>query len=107
MRSSTFLFQVVKKIIHFLLYESNVDRRMFGDEVLGAINIRMIETARSVGAAAKFTGSGGAVVAFCPEGPAQAELLEDACQKAGFVILPVIVAPSVLREEDLETLSSS
>ncbi|KAK8950182.1 putative glucuronokinase 2 [Platanthera guangdongensis] len=31
----------------------------------------MIETARSVGAAAKFTGSGGAVVTFCPRGPQQ------------------------------------
>lgn len=79
---------------------------MFGDDVLGSVNIRMIETARSIGAAAKFTGSGGAVVAFCPEGPAQVELLEDACRRAGFLVQPVAVVPSVLRDEDLETLST-
>lgn len=41
-------------------------RQIFGDEALGALNIKKVEVARNVGAAAKFTGSGGAVVAFCP-----------------------------------------
>nr|AGH33734.1 mevalonate kinase [Asparagus officinalis] len=80
-------------------------RQMFGDEVLGSLNLKMIEVARSVGAASKFTGSGGAIIAFCPEGPAQVKQLEDACQKAGFIIQPAIVVPSVLTEEDLKTLS--
>ena len=44
---------------------------MFGDAALGALNLKMIATARGVGAAAKFTGSGGAVVALCPKGAAQ------------------------------------
>ena len=79
---------------------------MFGDEVLGALNLKMIEVARSVGAASKFTGSGGAIVAFCPEGPAQVKCLEDACQKAGFIVQPAVVVPSVLTDEDLKTLSS-
>ena len=78
---------------------------MFGDDVLGALNLKMVEVARSVGAAAKFTGSGGAVVAFCPNGPSQAKLLEDACKKAGFVIEPVKVVPCCLNEMDLKTLS--
>ncbi|KAL7232660.1 hypothetical protein ACSBR2_010634 [Camellia fascicularis] len=80
-------------------------RAMFGDDALGALNIKMVETARSVGAAAKFTGSGGAVVAFCPNGPSQVKLLEDACQKVGFVIQPIEVVPSCLNEIDLKTLS--
>ncbi|XP_052196657.1 glucuronokinase 1-like [Diospyros lotus] len=80
-------------------------RAMFGDDVLGALNLKMVEVARSVGAAAKFTGSGGAVVAFCPNGPSQAKLLEDACEKAGFVIEPVKVVSSCLNEIDLKTLS--
>ncbi|GFZ19061.1 glucuronokinase G [Actinidia rufa] len=63
-------------------------RAMFGDDVLGALNLKMVEVARSVGAAAKFTGSGGAVVAFCPDGASQAKLLEEACHEAGFVIQP-------------------
>lgn len=79
---------------------------MFGDDVLGALNLKMIEVARSVGAASKFTGSGGAIIAFCPEGPAQVKLLEDACQQAGLIIQPAIVVPSVLTAEDHKTLSS-
>lgn len=43
------------------LMDRNFDirRRLFGDEVLGDRNLRMIELARSYGAAAKMTGSGG------------------------------------------------
>eukprot|EP00877_Chromochloris_zofingiensis_P005287 jgi/Chrzof1/1475/Cz10g09080.t1 len=49
----------------------NLRRKMFGDAALGQLNLRMIKTARSVGAAAKFTGSGGAVVVYCPAGEEQ------------------------------------
>ena len=78
---------------------------MFGDDVLGALNIEMVEVARRVGAASKFTGSGGAVVVFCPEGPTQVKLLEDECQKAGFRLEPIQIVPSLLNEVDLKTLS--
>lgn len=78
---------------------------MFGDEALGALNIEMVEVARRIGAASKFTGSGGAVVVFCPEGPSQAKLLEDACSKAGFIFQPVQVMPPFLNEIDLTTMS--
>ncbi|KAK9925384.1 hypothetical protein M0R45_033708 [Rubus argutus] len=89
------------------LMNSNFDlrRRMFGDDALGALNIEMVEVARRVGAAAKFTGSGGAVVAFCPAGPSQVKLLEDVCQNAGFILEPIKVIPSLLNEVDLQTLS--
>ncbi|GAB2278987.1 Glucuronokinase 1 [Dionaea muscipula] len=80
-------------------------RSMFGDDVLGALNIEMVEVARRVGAASKFTGSGGAVVVFCPDGPSQVELLEAACQKLGFIIQPVKVIPSRLNDMDLKTFS--
>ncbi|MFS8032185.1 putative glucuronokinase [Helianthus anomalus] len=79
-------------------------RRMFGDAALGALNIEMVEVARRVGAASKFTGSGGAVVAFCPDGPLQVKALTDACKKVGFCIVPVKVVPSVLNEIDVTTL---
>lgn len=81
-------------------------RNMFGEDALGALNIEMVETARRVGASSKFTGSGGAVVAFCPDGPSQVKLLEDACKKAGFTIQLVEVVPSRLNEIDIRTLSS-
>lgn len=79
-------------------------RLMFGDDALGDLNLKMVEVARKVGAASKFTGSGGAVVAFCPEGTSQVKLLEDECQKEGFVILPIEPLPSRLNEIDLKTL---
>ncbi|CAN6201940.1 unnamed protein product [Urochloa humidicola] len=79
-------------------------REMFGDDVLGSVNIKMVEVARGVGASSKFTGSGGAVVALCPDGEAQVELLHKACQEAGFVVQPVKVAPSVLSDEELTSL---
>ncbi|GJX32640.1 glucuronokinase 1, partial [Tanacetum coccineum] len=79
-------------------------RLMFGDAALGALNIEMVEVARRVGAASKFTGSGGAVVAFCPDGTSQVELLEDACKKSGFSIVPVKVVSSLLNEIDIRTL---
>uniref|UniRef100_A0A5B7BQW4 glucuronokinase n=1 Tax=Davidia involucrata TaxID=16924 RepID=A0A5B7BQW4_DAVIN len=90
------------------LMNRNFDLRrlMFGEEALGALNIEMVEVARRVGAASKFTGSGGAVVAFCPNGPSQVKLLEDACEKAGFTIQPVKVAPPCLNDIDLKTMSS-
>ena len=44
-------------------------------------------------AAAKFTGSGGAAVALCPEGVRQSEALQDACRKAGFECIQVQVGP--------------
>jgi hypothetical protein len=49
----------------------NLRRGMYGDEALGAVNVEMIECARSVGAAAKFCGSGGAVLVCCPGGEQQ------------------------------------
>ena len=51
-------------------------------------------------------GSGGAVVALCPDGEAQAELLHKACQEAGFVVQQIKVAPSVLSDEELTSLST-
>lgn len=94
-------FELAKLMDH----NFDIRRKMFGDEVLGSLNIKMIETARSVGAAAKFTGSGGAVVAFCPRGPEQVKLLENACLKAGFLIQPISVVPSLLAGEDLMMIS--
>lgn len=81
-------------------------RSMFGDECLGALNIEMVEVARRVGAASKFTGSGGAVVAFCPDGPLQAKLLEDECRRAGFILKPIQVVPSRLNDVNLNTLKN-
>lgn len=71
-------------------------RQLYGDAV-GAQNLAMVAAAESAGAAAKLTGSGGAVVALCPEGEAQAERLRAACAAAGFECKPVQVGPALHR----------
>ncbi|KAK6256396.1 hypothetical protein SCA6_017701 [Theobroma cacao] len=96
-----------QKLAELMNCNFDLRRSMFGDECLGDLNIEMVEVARRVGAASKFTGSGGAVVAFCPDGPSRVKLLEDACQKAGFIIQPIQLVPSCLNEVDLQTLSES
>ena len=40
-------------------------RKLFGDAVLGATNLKLISIAEQNGAVAKFPGSGGAVVGTC------------------------------------------
>lgn len=70
-------------------------RLMYGDAVVGADNLAMVEAAASVGAAAKLTGSGGAVVALCPEGPHQAERLWQACEQRGLACEEVVVGPAL------------
>ncbi|CAN4079186.1 unnamed protein product [Withania somnifera] len=94
------------KLATLMNHNFDLRRRMFGDDALGAMNIEMVEIARSVGAASKFTGSGGAVVVFCPDGPSQVKQLEDACHSAGFTFQPIKVMPSFLNEIDLQTLGS-
>lgn len=94
------------KLAALMNHNFDLRRRMFGDDALGAMNIEMVEIARRVGAASKFTGSGGAVVVFCPDGPSQVKQLEDACHSAGFTFQPIKVMPSFLNEIDLQTLGS-
>lgn len=43
-------------------------RRMYGDAVVGAKNIQVVELAAGMGLAAKFTGSGGALVCMRRDG---------------------------------------
>ncbi len=42
-------------------------------------------------AAAKFTGSGGAIVVLCLQGTSQVQKLQDLCQKEDFIMVKVIV----------------
>ncbi|XP_044465886.1 glucuronokinase 1-like [Mangifera indica] len=94
------------KLAELMNHNFDLRRSMFGDAALGSLNIEMVEVARRVGAASKFTGSGGAVIAFCPDGPSQVKLLEDACHKAGFSIQPVKIVPSYLTDVDKSTFSN-
>ena len=71
-------------------------RKMFTDAGLGDENIRMIELCQSVGAGAKFTGSGGAVVACCPDGAEQEARLKAVVTEAGFSVAEVELAPREL-----------
>lgn len=68
-------------------------RNMFGDEAIGSDTIAMANAANSVGAAANQTGSGGAVLAFCPRGPEQSKKLMHVCHTEGFVCERVRIRP--------------
>ncbi|KAL4333974.1 hypothetical protein GQ457_07G001050 [Hibiscus cannabinus] len=102
---SVILRKDYQKLAELMNRNFDLRRRMFGDECLGALNIEMVEVARRVGAASKFTGSGGAVVVFCPDGPPQVKRLEDECRKARFFVEAIQVAPSCLNDVDFQTLS--
>ena len=60
------------------LVNANFDlrRKIYGDKVVGVENIKMIEMIRSLGGAAKFTGSGGAALLVAPE-----NRIDKICQK--------------------------
>ena len=69
-------------------------RKLFGDAVLGAENLEMVELAESMGAAAKFTGSGGAIAVLCPDGDRQVRSIAEECDRRGFAFVEVDVAPA-------------
>lgn len=102
--------QDLKALAELMNKNFDARRSMFGDAALGATNLKMISMAQSVGgktlnlrtapisvhdcaklhaAAAKFTGSGGAIVVFCPQGDAQAQELQKVCNKEGFSMTQV------------------
>jgi glucuronokinase len=60
-------------------------RKIYGDDIIGEINLQMVEIARRLDAPAKFPGSGGAVIGiYKDEGHFRA--LEKAYRKSGFMI---------------------
>lgn len=77
----------------FMRRNFELRRAMFGDAALGKEGLKMVEVANSVGVDAKFTGSGGAVVALAPEGEEEVARLRDACEESGFMCVPVVVGP--------------
>jgi len=67
-------------------------RKLFGDAVLGRSNLAMVAIAESHGAAAKFCGSGGAILVYCPQGSDQAGAIETECNAKGYAFCKVRVA---------------
>ena len=53
-----------------ILMERNFTTRraLYGDEVVGPLNIRMVQLAKDCGLSAKFTGSGGALLCLRSDG---------------------------------------
>eukprot|EP01025_Chloroclados_australasicus_P004993 TRINITY_DN11404_c0_g1_i1.p1 TRINITY_DN11404_c0_g1~~TRINITY_DN11404_c0_g1_i1.p1 ORF type:complete len:208 (+),score=23.65 TRINITY_DN11404_c0_g1_i1:90-626(+) len=76
------------------LMDTNFDirRRLYGDAALGAVNLAMVECARSVGASAKFCGSGGAVLVLCASEDQEVSLLEK-CEEKHYVFEKIRMVP--------------
>jgi glucuronokinase len=66
----------------------SIRRRLYGDACLGAWNLEMIRIARENGAAAKFPGSGGAVLGLMRPGQSL-EKCRAALESAGCVFVPL------------------
>eukprot|EP00892_Ulva_mutabilis_P011229 jgi/Ulvmu1/8479/UM044_0012.1 len=84
------------------LIDANVAtrRRLYGDAALCATTLSMLELARSVGAAAKFCGSGGAVVVCIPGGETQEAELLGKCAEGQLVLQPLHIAPRLFDSID-------
>lgn len=65
----------------------NLRRKLYGDACLGWKNLRMIEIAREHGAAAKFPGSGGAILVCCRTGKTDPLALRYAYEAENFVFI--------------------
>lgn len=65
-------------------------RALYGAAALGPRSTRMVEVAEAAGCAAKFAGSGGAVVVLSP-GPREDAELARACAREGFACLRALV----------------
>jgi glucuronokinase len=61
-------------------------RKTYGDAVVGARNLQMVEIVRRHGGHAKFSGSGGAIVVFVPD-TASIKPLQWDLEKGGFVFI--------------------
>eukprot|EP00128_Syssomonas_multiformis_P012275 Colp12_sorted_trinity150504_noHs@6574 len=64
-------------------------QKIFGDDVIGKANLRMIEIAENFGVSAKFPGSGGGIVGMCPNREL-IEKLKHAYEEEGFVFTEII-----------------
>eukprot|EP00939_MAST-03C_sp_MAST-3C-sp1_P003404 g3404.t1 len=73
------------------LMNANFDlrRKIYGDACVGKDNLRMIEIAREHGCAAKFPGSGGAIVGTCQDAKMLSSL-EMAYEQEGFVFVRIV-----------------
>jgi hypothetical protein len=60
-------------------------RQLYGEDALCGATLDMVAVADSVGAVAKFCGSGGAAVACCPAGSTQAAKLQGALPTHGLL----------------------
>ncbi|XP_046854466.1 uncharacterized protein LOC124447545 [Xenia sp. Carnegie-2017] len=67
----------------------NLRRKIYGDAALGDSNLQMVELARKYGSAAKFPGSGGAVIGLCLD-ETHKDDLKKAFQGEGFVFCDII-----------------
>lgn len=84
-----------KIFAHLMSSNFNLRRETYGDSVVGASNLRMIELARQHNCAAKFPGSGGAIVGMwngVNRSSEQKDLLKlrRALESEGFVFLELV-----------------
>ena len=77
------------------LMDQNFDlrRKILGDHIIGKENLEMINIARRCGCAAKFSGSGGAIIGLY-QTPDQLEELENLYRQHGFAFTKIAIGPT-------------
>ena len=68
-------------------------RKILGDNIIGKKNLEMINIARSCSCAAKFSGSGGAIIGLY-QTPDQLEELENLYRQHGFAFTKITIDPN-------------
>ncbi|CAG8711930.1 9944_t:CDS:1, partial [Scutellospora calospora] len=95
------------KLANLMNMNFNLRQEIFGNKVLGKNNLKMIELARRFGFAAKFTGSGGAIVGLWEDVNNKnmmlnIEKLKEELQKEGFVFCWIKICDEKYDEEQAE-----
>ena len=85
--------QDVDQVSHLMDQNFDLRRKILGDHVIGKENLEMINIARHCGCAAKFSGSGGAIIGLY-QTQEQFEELENLYRQHGFAFTKITIDPT-------------
>ena len=85
--------QDVDQVSHLMDQNFDLRRKILGDHIIGKKNLEMINIARSCGCAAKFSGSGGAIIGLY-QAQEQLEELENLYHQYDFALTKIAIDPT-------------
>ena len=85
--------QDVDQVRHLMDQNFDLRRNILGDHIIGKENLEMINIARRCGCAAKFSGSGGAIIGLY-QTQDQLQELENLYRQHGFTFTKITIDPT-------------